>query len=78
MNLIDPFTLSSMQEFNVGTMICEYLKNLVEDYINSNRTICTCTDLDHLLLIINKLEITYMLVNGNGDVDGAGAPMILG
>ena len=41
MSLDDPFTPLSMQAFNVGTMIHDNLKNLIEDYLNNNRTICT-------------------------------------
>jgi hypothetical protein len=49
MTLDDPFPSFSMQAFTIGTMIRDHLKNLIEDYVDDNRTVCSCTNLDHLL-----------------------------
>jgi transcription termination factor NusB len=68
MTLDDPFPSFSMQTFNVGTMICDYLKNLIEAYVDNNRTISSCTNLDQLLLLVCKLEITYMPIDNDVNV----------
>jgi hypothetical protein len=73
----DPFDKLAMRECNAGTIIRDYLRNLIEDYINDNRSICTCTDLERLLFILDELEITCLPIDGNGDVDRSGAPLLL-
>jgi hypothetical protein len=77
MTLDDPFPSFSMRSFNVGTMIRDHLKNLIEDYVDNNQAICTCTNLDHLLLLIYELEITYMPVNIDGHIINTATPLIL-
>jgi hypothetical protein len=66
-----------MQSFNVGTMIRDHLKNLIEDYVDNNQAICTCTNLERLLLLIYELEITYMPVDTDGNVINTATPFIL-
>jgi hypothetical protein len=66
-----------MQTFNVGTMIRDHLKNLIEDCVDNNQTACTCTNLDRLLLLIYELEISYIPVDDNGNVDRTATPLIL-
>jgi hypothetical protein len=74
--LDDPFSALSLRAMSVGTVIRDYLKNLIADYDNNNRTMCTRTDLSRLLPIIDELEITCVSVDSNGDVDHTGAPKI--
>jgi hypothetical protein len=74
----NPFEPLAMQDFNAGTIMRDYLNNLIEGDINNNRSICTCTDLDSLLFIIDELKITYLPIDSNGDVDRSGTPLILG
>ena len=52
-----------MRSVNIGTMICDHLKNLIEDYVDNNQAICICTNMECLLLIIDELEITYMPID---------------
>jgi hypothetical protein len=73
----NPFVPFGMQEFNDGTMIREGLKNLIELYIATNRSICSCTNLERLLFIIEELEITYLPIDINGDVDQVATPLVL-
>jgi hypothetical protein len=77
-DLEDPYPTLGLRIASIGTQIRDGLKNLIEDYINDNRTTCSCTDLPHLLLIIDDLEITYLSINSKGNVDCMGAPQILG
>jgi hypothetical protein len=77
MGLDDPLPSFSMRAFNVGTMICDHLKNLLEDYIDNNRTVCSCTNLDCLLLLIYELEITYMPVDDSSNIIHAATPLTL-
>jgi hypothetical protein len=77
MALDDPFPSFSMQAFNVGTMIRDHLKNLLEDYVDNNRTVCPCTNLDRLLLLIYELEITYMPVDDSGNIIRTATPLTL-
>jgi hypothetical protein len=76
--LEDPFSALSLRAMSIGTVIHDSMKNLIEDYVNDNQTICTWTNLSYLLLIIDELEITYMSVDSNGDVNCTGTPEILG
>jgi hypothetical protein len=77
MPLNDPFPSFSMRSFNVGAMIRDHLKNLIEDYVDNNQAICTWTNLEHLLLLIYELEITYMPVDIDSNVINTATPLIL-
>jgi hypothetical protein len=77
MTLDDPFPSFSMQSFNVGTMICDYLRNTIEDYVDNNQTACSCTNLDRLLLLIYELEITHMPIDNDGNVMYTATPLVL-
>ena len=77
MTLDDLFSSFSMQSFNVGTMIQDHLKNLIEDYVDNSRAICTCTNLERLLLLIYELEITYMPFDIDDNVVNTATPLIL-
>jgi hypothetical protein len=76
--LVDPFPTLCLLILNIGPMIRGGLKNQIEDYINNNKSICSCTNLPCLMLIIDDLEITYLSVDNNGNIDNAGGPQILG
>jgi hypothetical protein len=73
----DPFVPFGMQEFNVGAAIHDRPKNLIEVYVANNASICTCTDLERLLFIIEELEITYLPINSNGDINRAATTLVL-
>lgn len=75
--LDDPFPSFSMWSVNIGTMICDHLKNLIEDYMDNNQTVCTCTNMERLLLIIYELEITYMPADADGNIASRVTPLIL-
>jgi hypothetical protein len=45
--------------------------------VDNNQAICTCTNLERLLLLIYELEITYMPVDIDGDVVNTATPLIL-
>jgi hypothetical protein len=75
--LDDPFPSFSMRTFNVGAMIRDHLKNLIEDCVEKNWTTCTCTNLDRLLLLIYELEISCMPVDNDGSIDRTATPLIL-
>ena len=77
MTLDDPFPSFSVRSFNVGTMIRDYLKNLIEDYVDNNQTTCSCTNLDRLLLLVYELEITYTPIDHAGNVMHTATPLIL-
>jgi hypothetical protein len=77
MTLDDPFPSFSMRTFNAGAMIRDHLKNLIEDYIDNNRTVCSCTKLDRLLLLIYELEITYVPIDYDGNIIHTTTPLIL-
>jgi hypothetical protein len=64
-----PFVPMNMQLFNAGIVIREGVKNLIERFIDNNGTLFICTDMDHLLLIVEELKITYLPIDNNGDVD---------
>jgi hypothetical protein len=66
-----------MRTFNVGTMICDHLKNLIEDYVDNNWTVCSCTNLDRLLLLIYELEIIYVPIDNDGNIIRTAAPLTL-
>jgi hypothetical protein len=72
----DPFVPFDMQDFNVGVLICEGLKSLIESYITDNRSVCSCTDIERLLLIVEELEVTYLPIDSNGDVNRSGTPLV--
>jgi hypothetical protein len=58
-------------------VIREGLKNMIESFIDNNDTIISCTDMDCLLLIVGELEIMYLPVDNNGDVDRSCTPLVL-
>jgi hypothetical protein len=58
-------------------VIREGLKSLIESFIDNNDTLISCTNMGHLLLIVEELEITYLPVDNNGDVDRLGTPLVL-
>jgi hypothetical protein len=45
--------------------------------MDNNRTICTCTNMERLLLIIYELEITYMPADTDGNIVNTATPLIL-
>jgi hypothetical protein len=77
MTLDDPFPSFSMRTFNVSTMICDHLKNLIEDCVDNDWTVCSCTNLNLLLLLIYELEITYMPIDNDGNIIRTAAPLTL-
>jgi hypothetical protein len=58
-------------------MIRDHLKNLIEDYVDINWTICSCTNLNRLLLLVYELEITYMHIDNDGNTTHTAAQLIL-
>ena len=58
-------------------MIRDHLKDLIEDYVDNNRAICSCTNLDRLLFLIYELEITYMPIDNDGNIIHTATPLIL-
>jgi hypothetical protein len=74
----EPFVPLAVREFNAGTMIHDGLKSLIEEYVGNNRSVCTCTDLERLLFIIEELDVTYLPINGNGDINQVATPLVLG
>ena len=58
-------------------MIREGLKSPIELFIDNNDTLISCTDMDRLLFIVEELEIMYLPVDNNGDVDRSGTPLVL-
>ena len=75
--LKDLFESFSMQTFNVGAMIRDHLKDMVEDYVDNNQGRCSCTNLNRLMLLLFELEITYVPIDGDGDILHTAAPLIL-
>ena len=66
-----------MRTFNVGAVIHDHLKALIEDYVDNNQKRCSCTNLNRLMLFLYELEITYVPIDDNGDVLRTAAPLIL-
>ena len=50
---------------------------MVEDYFDNNQGRCSCTNLNRLMLLLYKLEITYIPINDSGDILRTAAPLIL-
>jgi hypothetical protein len=66
-----------MQTFNIGAVIRDHLKDLIEDYVDNNQKRFSCTNLNRLMLLLYELEITYMPIDDNGDILRTAAPLIL-
>jgi hypothetical protein len=77
MTLENPFESFSKRTFNIGAMIRDHLKDMVEDYVDNNQGRCSCTNLNRLMLLVFELEITYVPIDDDGDILHTAAPLIL-
>ena len=77
MTLEDPYYSLSMRTFNVGAMIRDHLKDMIEDYVDNDQNHCSCANLNRLMLLLFELEITYVPIDDNGDVLRTADPLIL-
>jgi hypothetical protein len=75
--LEDPYRSFSMRTSNVGTMIRDHLKDLIEDFIDNGQSHCSCPNRDRLLLLLYALEITYLPIDGDGNILHTADPVIL-
>jgi hypothetical protein len=75
--LEDPYNSFSMRTFNVGAMIRDHLKNMIEDFVNNSRNHCSCSNLDRLILLLYALEITYLPTDNDGDILRTAEPLVL-
>ena len=75
--LEDPYRSVSMRTFNVGAMIRDHLKDIIEDYVDNDQNHCSCANLNRLMLLLFELEITYLPIADNGNILRAVDPLIL-
>ena len=75
--LEDPYRSFSMRTFNVGAMIRDHLKDVIEDFVDNGQNHCSCSNLDRLILLLYALDITYLPIDNDGDILCTAEPLIL-